>query len=790
MKKQLLKSMLLLCALVVGSANVWADPDYTYTLANGDFTGSGASKASGGITWTVTYDATTNTVGWDNNKGVKFGASNSAYPTSVTFTSSSISEKISKIVVEASGNSGVTTKLDVTVGSTTYGTQQSLSATSTPYEFEPTTAVNGVVTIAFSSCNKPTYIKKIEIYYEGNTPQCATPTFSPAAGTFYASQNVEISCSTEGATIHYTTDGSNPTTSSSTYSSAISVSSTTTIKAIAVKSSYENSDIATATYTIKSPIAGYAIDFEEAPVAYTDWVMTNIEQGSTTITGHGGSTYYGTTGGKATASIQTKEKIAHPGIFTCYVSKTSSNTTSSTWKVQVSSDGETWTDAKSQSATDMSAGEWSEITIDLAGHTDVYVRLYYTGSTALRTVDDIELLEDDGKQDCGLAYPASSFKVAKGYSSFPTPTLTNPNGVNVSYSTNNAEVATVNTTSGAITIGSTVGTATITATFAGNSTYRAGTATYTITTYDPTANDGSEAKPYTVTEALALINTLGTASSSSIYVKGIVSTGLSNIVNDPSNSYDGTATYYISSDGTTSNQLMLYRGYNLGKTKFTAESDLTVGDEVTVYGTVKMFNSTPEFNSNNYITQYKHASDPEVKSLEVKAAEYRTYVASANLIVPTGVKAYIATGETSNTLTLKSVAKIKVGTPVILNATEGYYSFEITDETVTYPETNLLKISDGTTTNGVFVLAKNSTEVGFYKWMGGALSPGKVYVDAPAGAREFLGFVFDDEDTTGINQIANESLKVDGQFFDLQGRKVANPTKGLYIVNGKKVVIK
>ena len=390
------------------------------------------------------------------------------------------------------------------------------------------------------------------------------------------------------------------------------------------------------------------------------------------------------------------------------------------------------------------------------------------------------------KKTADLSFAVPSYKVAPN--TLFTQTATNPNSLSVSYSSSDEEIAYVEPSTGQVLTGDKIGTATITASSAEDSEYEAGSATYEITTFNPNANDGSEAKPYTVTEALAIIAGYANneTSESAVYVKGIVSTGLSDI-----HSTNGYANYYISADGTTTAQLECFRGFNLGKTKFTATTDLTVGDEVVVYGALKKYGTTSEMNSNNYIAQYKHASEPEVKSLHVKAAEYRTYVASANLIVPAGVKAYIATGESSTTLTLKSVAKIKKDSPVILNASEGYYTFEITDEAVDYgTDTNLLKISDGTAINGVFVLAKHGSDVGFYKWAGGALSPGKVYVEAPATtARDFLGFAFEDEDVTGINEVKGEKKAVEG-IFDLQGRKVVTPAKGLYIVNGKKVIIK
>ena len=83
-----------------------------------------------------------------------------------------------------------------------------------------------------------------------NAPfQTATPIFSIAEGTYSTAQRVSISDATPGAVTYFTTDGSTPTTSSPVYHSAITVTTTTTINALAVASGYTNSAVATATYT-------------------------------------------------------------------------------------------------------------------------------------------------------------------------------------------------------------------------------------------------------------------------------------------------------------------------------------------------------------------------------------------------------------------------------------------------------------------------------------------------------------------------------------------------------------
>ena len=78
---------------------------------------------------------------------------------------------------------------------------------------------------------------------------CATPVASPAAGTFDTSTSVTLTTATSGADIYYTVDGSTPTSSSTKYSTAISLSTTTTIKAIAIKDGYYDSTVFSGTYT-------------------------------------------------------------------------------------------------------------------------------------------------------------------------------------------------------------------------------------------------------------------------------------------------------------------------------------------------------------------------------------------------------------------------------------------------------------------------------------------------------------------------------------------------------------
>ena len=139
------------------------------------------------------------------------------------------------------------------------------------------------------------------------------------------------------------------------------------------------------------------IDFEHDLDSYTDW-----ENGGTIVrsiraqsgNAHGGKGFYGITNAN-TAWMKTVEKVEYPETFTCYV-RTTSWQQSFTWKIQVSSNGSDWTDVKSYSPAGpngASATNWEEFSADLSLYTDVYVRLYYTGSDTYGAIDDIDLTE-------------------------------------------------------------------------------------------------------------------------------------------------------------------------------------------------------------------------------------------------------------------------------------------------------------------------------------------------------------------------------------------------------------
>ena len=136
---------------------------------------------------------------------------------------------------------------DATIYYTTDGTEPATS--DTRIQYIGTFTLTKTTTI--KACAEYGDMERSETVEKVVTLKTANPTFSPTAGTYSSEQSVTISCENEGAIIYYTTDGSDPTTSSAVYSGAITVSQTTTIKAFAKYGEYDESEIVSVTYTIR-----------------------------------------------------------------------------------------------------------------------------------------------------------------------------------------------------------------------------------------------------------------------------------------------------------------------------------------------------------------------------------------------------------------------------------------------------------------------------------------------------------------------------------------------------------
>ena len=161
----------------------------------------------------------------------------------------------------------------------------------------------------------------------------------------------------------------------------------------------------------------------------------------------------------------------------------------------------------------------------------------------------------------------------------------------------------------------------------------------------------------------------------------------------------------------------------------------------------------------------------------------------------TDVRGYYATSASAGTVVMTEVT----GTAA---ANEGLF-LQKTGEDPTIPVVssgttltgNLLKPTTGgniyDSDKAQYVFAKQSEELGFYKVIG-SLSPasGKAYLEVNSAiAASRLRFVFEDEETTGIMSTERKT-QADRSFYNLSGQRVTQPRRGLYIVGGKKVIIK
>ena len=347
-KQHLLKTMLLLCALIVGSSSVWADEYakitstedlevgkkylivYESSETKGYVMGEASSNYMSGIettlsnhTLTAPESANVITLGGSTEGYTLQLSSNSQYLYGTNNTNLSTNSTVSNntkwtISFDASGNASIrnvatTTRyvrnytsnhtfrhyattngeivqlykevdasassisanninvaynaisgsISYTINNTVEGATLTASTTDSwisnfTYETEKvnfavsknTTLADRTGTVTLTYANGGTTLATKAVTVTQGHLDVVAPTFSPAAGTYNATQNVTISSVTGGATIYYTTDGSVPTISSDSYSGAITVDANMTLKAIAVKDEV-SSTVSEAAYTLK-----------------------------------------------------------------------------------------------------------------------------------------------------------------------------------------------------------------------------------------------------------------------------------------------------------------------------------------------------------------------------------------------------------------------------------------------------------------------------------------------------------------------------------------------------------
>lgn len=180
--------------------------------------------------------------------------------------------------------------------------------------------------------------------------------------------------------------------------------------------------------------------------------------------------------------------------------------------------------------------------------------------------------------------------------------------------------------------------------------------------------------------------------------------------------------------------------------------------------------------------------------VNISEAGYATLCAPVALTIPAGVTANTLTLATDGkTLVLSSVGDaIPAGTPVLIEGPQGSYSFATTDGVPAIDATNVLV---GTTAaiaapDGSYILQNQSGKVGFYQVDVTEAQPKvpgfRAYLNVPSSPVK--AFFFGEAD--GISAVAKDASAKDATIFNIAGQRVAKAQKGIYIVNGKKVLVK
>ena len=769
MKKLLLmKTMLLLCALIVGSSSVWAEDTWEET-ALADLTSSDVfvivgTNANGSYAMT-------------NDKGT----SNPPLASSVTIANGEITSAVAgnmKWNLTGNATDGYTfypngnsekwlyctsTNNGVRVGTNSNNTFK-IDSESGYLKHVETSRYVGIYNSAdwrcYTSINANIKNQSFKFYKKvaDATPTCDTPTFSPIAGVYTSAQDVTISTTTEGATIYYTTNGDIPTTSSTEYTDAINVSATTTIKAIAVKDGNNNSEVATANYVILAHAGTQADPY-------------NVADARAAIDANIGITSVYATG--IVSEIVTAWDSDHENI-----------------SFNISTDGSTTSD-QLQAYRCVSSTTADASTVQVGDIVVISGNLVKFGSTyEFAQGNELVSLTPDPRVAATLSWSASEVEINKGAtdSEYTLPTLNNPQSVSpITYTITGTDDLAIEDEGDILVDTGVEGSVTVTASFAGNATYKPANASYTITVVDKTKK-GSVYNPYTVAEVID-----GTAKGSDYVIGYIVGC------------YENGSKSNFSRSGVTNTNLALADDPDESNVENTIAIQLPKGsvrEKYNVHDNPSRIGVTKVVitgSIDSYITD-KGIKSPTIttvsETIKVTSAGLATFASEDALDFTSvdGIEAYIAKEE-SGAIKLHKVNKVPAETGVLLRSVAGgAKAADVPVATTTDDVTNNIFVRGtgaavASTEGGKYnyVLGKHDGVVGFYKAGGMVVATNKAYLQTTiAAARIDVNF----DETTALTLVNSEKRTVNSDVFDLQGRKVANPTKGLYIVNGRKVIIK
>jgi hypothetical protein len=168
-----------------------------------------------------------------------------------------------------------------TFGSKIYYTTDGTTPTTSSLQYSPASPIQITGNTQLSAIAvAPGYSNSLvsSSFYYIYSAQVATPTFSPAGGSYTGSQSVVINVATSGVTIYYTTDGSQPTTSSNVYSGPVVVSATGVVKAFATKTGLAPSVIGGAGYTINGVVYNKRLPYSSAGIKVVGNTFSNGTQ--------------------------------------------------------------------------------------------------------------------------------------------------------------------------------------------------------------------------------------------------------------------------------------------------------------------------------------------------------------------------------------------------------------------------------------------------------------------------------------------------------------------------------